>query len=104
MVSDEESRTARLELELLPGGAQEPKSVPTYPQLEDIVLRGLTARTDGGVLDRACDVIVALEMAGVVEVSGRCHGPLSRTSVTGSPALQAHLGDEHPDRGVGRHW
>lgn len=93
MVSDEEDQPVRLEL--VTGGAQEPGPVHTYPQLEDIVLRGLTARTDGGVLDQVCDVIVALEIAGVVEVSGRCHGPLSGTSGTGPPTLQIHPGEDH---------
>lgn len=62
-------------LQLLHGSADAADATRTYPQLEDIVLRGLTARDDGEVLDRVCDVIVALEMAGVVEVSGRCYGP-----------------------------
>lgn len=41
-----------------------------YPHLEDIVLRGLLARPEGQVLDTVCDVIVALELEGVLAVSG----------------------------------
>lgn len=80
MVDDQANRPPALELVF--GGGEE---AHTYPQLEDIVLRGLTARTDAGVLDQVCDVIVALEMAGVVEVSGRCHGPFSGINPTVLP-------------------
>lgn len=41
-----------------------------YPQLEDIVLRGLLARPEAQMLDTVCDVIVALELEGVLAVSG----------------------------------
>lgn len=52
-----------------------PELAYTYPHLEDIVVRGLMARPEGEVLDQVCDVIVALETAGVVEVSGCDVGP-----------------------------
>lgn len=95
MVDEKSDRSPALEL--VSGGGQ---GAHTYPQLEDIVLRGMTARTEVGVLDQVCDVIVALEMAGVVEVAGRCHGPSSGTKgelsllpSTGTPAA-----DDEP------HW
>lgn len=49
---------------------EEPEEGWAYPQLEDIVLRGLLARPEGQVLDTVCDVIVALELEGVLAVSG----------------------------------
>lgn len=62
-----------------------------YPQLEDIVLRGLLARPEAQMLDTVCDVIVALELEGVLAVSGTL--PPADCARDGSSENPTDIGD-----------